>query len=174
MFTVLNLNLVSTMKRTLSSLLLAVAAAILLGPAPAHAQLFDHLRALSAARYPVGDPSVTATNVQGSEVEGPKDIAVADLDDDGKPDFAASNKDGSVTVYFGRGDGTFNPPLHLRTWADVPADLHGISVTNYVTNSCLYVSTNSWTDHGSINTNWTTVCVPGPTNVSSKVVSLSD
>ncbi len=153
---------------------LAIVAVLLLGAVSAQAQILDHLRALSFGRYPVGDPAITLTNGVGGEIEGPKDIAVADLDGDGKPDFAASNKDGSVTVYFGRGDGNFDPPLHLRTWAEVPADLHGTFVTNYVTNSCIYVLTNSWDDHGVLNTNWTTVCVPGPTNVTANVVSLSE
>jgi hypothetical protein len=141
---------------------------------PAHAQLFDHLRALADTRYPVGDPAVAVTNIHGQNVEGPKDIAVADLDGDGKADFAAANKDGSVTVYFGAGDGTFSLPKHLRTWANTPADQGGLSFTNYVTNSCTRVWTNSWVDHGTIKTNWTWVCVPGPTTVTTDVVLLSD
>src|SRR5262245_24672997 len=84
-----------------------------MGTLSARAQLFDNLRVLGGARYPVGDPSVTVTNLDGVEVEGPKDVAVADLDGDGKPDLAASNKDGSVTLYFGVGDGTFSNIMHL-------------------------------------------------------------
>jgi hypothetical protein len=79
---------------------------------PAHGQLLGHLRALGGTRYPVGDPTLTVTNAFGREEDGPKDIAVADLDGDGKADFAAANKDGSVTVYFGTGDGRFGAPTH--------------------------------------------------------------
>ncbi|PYJ02743.1 MAG: hypothetical protein DME25_15400 [Verrucomicrobia bacterium] len=76
--------------------------------------LFDNLRALSS-RLPVGDPSLTPTNSNGQILDGPKDIAVADLDGDGLADFAVANKDGSVTVYFGLGGAQFSPPTHLHT-----------------------------------------------------------
>lgn len=114
-----------------------------LGVLSAEAQLFENLRVLGGLRYPVGDPSVTATNLEGQPVEGPKDIAVADLDGDGKPDLAASNKDGSVTVLYGEGDGKFGDVHHLRTWVDVPADLLVFYFTNYYTNTyCDYQPTN--------------------------------
>src|SRR5437016_530769 len=93
------------MKRKLLALL---SAALVFSTTSASAQLFDNLRSLAGLRYPVGDPALASTNSNGAEVEGPKDIAVADLDGDGKPDFAASNKDGSVTVRYGLGDGTFS------------------------------------------------------------------
>jgi hypothetical protein len=141
---------------------------------PAHSQLLDHLRALSGTRYPVGDPSVTVTNRFGDPEDGPKDIAVADLDGDGKADFAASNKDGSVTVYFGLGDGTFASALHLRTWTNAPADANGIVLTELHTNTCMLVLTNSWEQGGTNNTNWTWVCVPGTTNVTTNLVSLTE
>jgi len=140
----------------------------------ARAQLLDHLEMLGGSRYPVGDPSVTVTNIHGQDVEGPKDIAVADLDGDGKADFAAASKDGSVTLYFGAGDGTFSPPSHLRTWMNAPADQGGLFFTRYVTNTCIQGWTNSWIDHGTNNTNWTWVCVPGPTNVTTNVIALAD
>src|SRR4051812_36995789 len=98
-----------SMKRTLP-LLIGAALFLSLGSAPA--QLFDNLRSLAGPRYAVGDPALTSTNDSGSEIEGPKDIAVGDLDGDGKPDFAASNKDGSVTLRYGVGDGTFSEPQH--------------------------------------------------------------
>ena len=139
-----------------------------------HAQLFENLKLLGGSRHPVGDPSVAVTNIYGLDVEGPKDITVADLDGDGKADFAAANKDGSVTVYFGAGDGTFSAPTHLRTWMNVPADQGGLAFTQYETNTCTSVFTNLWIEHGTNNTNWTWVCVPGPTNVTTNVISLSD
>src|SRR5438094_46225 len=103
-------------------LLAAGVAALLLAISPASAQLFDNLRSLAGTRYLVGDPALSTTNSYGEEVEGPKDVAVADLDGDGKPDFAASNKDGSVTVRYGIGDGTFGEAHHLHTFVTVPSD----------------------------------------------------
>src|SRR5438477_7897909 len=76
--------------------------------------LFDNLRAFST-RLPVGDPDLAPTNSGGQILDGPKDIAVADLNGDGLPDFAVANKDGSVTVYFGLGNARFGPPTHLHT-----------------------------------------------------------
>src|ERR1041385_7710844 len=123
------------------------------GSLAARAQLLDHLRALTVARLPVGDPSVTVTNIAGQPTDGPKDIAVADLDGDGHSDFAVSDKDGSITVYFGQGDGTFVSPLFLRTWTNAPLDTAGYAITNYVTN-CTAVWTNSWDSNGIHQTNW--------------------
>ena len=92
---------------------------------PVSAQLFENLQALSS-RLKVGDPTVAATN----SIDGPKGIAVADLNGDGKPDLAVANTDGTVTLYFGVGDGSFGPATHLQTGAQelrgiVCADLTG-------------------------------------------------
>jgi hypothetical protein len=144
------------------------------GLCSANAQVLDHLRALTGTRFPVGDPSVTVSNINGLPTDGPKDIAIADLDGDGKRDFAASDKDGSITVYFGQGDGTFGAPLHLRTWTTAPADPGGFSVTNYVTNYCNWVWTNNWESNGIIQTNWSMACIPGETNITAEVHLLSD
>src|SRR5947208_2281699 len=84
--------------------------------ASAQSPLFDHLRAFAQGRLPVGDPASVVTNNYGGDLDGPKDVAVADLDGDGHQDFAAAGKDGSITVYFGLGDGSFDAPLYLRTW----------------------------------------------------------
>ncbi|MGH9360992.1 MAG: FG-GAP repeat domain-containing protein, partial [Thermoanaerobaculia bacterium] len=73
------------------------------------AQLFDHLKAFGG-RLELGDPELRT-----SGVEGPKDVAAGDLDGDGDPDLAASNLDGTVTVYFNGGRGEFKDPIHLRT-----------------------------------------------------------
>src|SRR5436190_4449251 len=59
-------------------------------------QLFDNLKAFSN-RLPVGDPAV----VDIQQNDGPKGIAAADLDGDGRPDLVAADIDGTVTVYFG-------------------------------------------------------------------------
>ena len=123
---------------------------LLFGGWSAEAQLFENLRALGGQRLPVGDPSVTSTNLNGVAVDGPKDIAVADLDGDGTPDLAASDKDGSVTLYFGVGDGTFAGAQHLRTWTTVPADLQTLYFTNYYTNS--------FCDYQPLATNFTLTC----------------
>ena len=139
----------------------------------ASAQFLDHLRALSVARFPIGDPAVTVSNIYGLPQDGPKDIAVADLDGDGTADFAGSDKDGSITVYFGNGDGTFTAPLYLRTWTTAPADLRGFVATNYTTN-CTQVYTNYWESNGVTQTNWAWVCLPGSTNIYESVYQLSD
>lgn len=78
--------------------------------APLKAQLFNNLTAY-ASRWPVGDPSVRATN----SPDGPKGIATADFNGDGRPDLAVANTDGTVTIYRGTGQGKFAPPLHLQT-----------------------------------------------------------
>ena len=106
----------------------------LLMSAPASAQLFDNLRALGGTRYAVGDPALVVTNLYGQRVDGPKDVAVGDLDNDGYQDFAAANKDGTVTVRFNNRDGTFGLPLHLHTVTNGPSDLRCFYTTNYFTN----------------------------------------
>ena len=73
---------------------------------PAHGQLFDNLRDL-VRRFPVGPLA--------HSFDGPKGIASADLDGDGNADLAVSNTDGSVTVFFGLGNGRFRAPVHLST-----------------------------------------------------------
>ena len=89
----------------------------------ATAQVLSHLQAL-VQRLPVGNPVVA------SATDGPKGIACADLDQDGTNDLAIANTDGSVTVYFAKGDGSFSLPLHLASDAGslrdiVIADLTG-------------------------------------------------
>ncbi len=130
------------MKRLRNGLVLIVAT-LGFGLGYGHAQLFDNLRALAGSRYPVGDPQLTVTNLHGEPVVGPKDIAVADLDGDGKPDFAVANKDGTVTVYFGVGDGTFSDERHLRTRQELPLDLQRFWFINIYTNIyCDWQATN--------------------------------
>src|SRR6266542_1497398 len=130
------------MKRSRTGIALIVAT-LAFGLGDVHAQLFDNHRALAGSRYPVGDPLVAITNLHGEPVQGPKDIAVADLDGDGKPDFAVANKDGTVTLYFGVGDGTFTDETHLRTRLDLPLDLRLFWLTSIYTNTyCEWQATN--------------------------------
>ncbi|MEY2883732.1 MAG: hypothetical protein RL490_1456, partial [Pseudomonadota bacterium] len=98
-----------------------IACSLLTGTASA--QLFDNLQALSS-RLRVGDPHVTATN----SIDGPKGIAVADLNGDGKPDLAVANTDGTVTLFFGVGDGSFGPATHLQTGVE---ELRGIVCADF-------------------------------------------
>src|SRR5881296_1354581 len=101
------------------------AALILTAPAT-RAGLLDNLPKLNLdQRLPVGDPLLTPTN----GTDGPKSIVVADFDGDQKADIAVANKDGSITVYYGKGDSTFDGPVHLHAGTNelrglVAADLH--------------------------------------------------
>src|SRR5438309_1303958 len=87
---------------------LIASAALLSQNAPA--QLFDNLKAFGN-RLSVGDPAIAAPN----QKDGPKGIFVADLDGDGRADIVASDIDGTVTVYFGEGEGKFGSPLYLHS-----------------------------------------------------------
>src|SRR5438876_2097017 len=112
---------VALLKRCFTIVLLAAT----LLPQSAPGQLFDNLKAFGN-RLSVGDPAVTSLQ-QG---DGPKGIAVADLDGDGRPDLAIADLDGSVTVYFGEALGQFSAPIYLHTGVDelrgiVCADLTG-------------------------------------------------
>jgi hypothetical protein len=89
------------------------------------AQLLDHLQAFPD-RIAVGDPLVHSYENK----EGPKGVASADFNGDGKPDLAAANLDGTITILTGQGGGKFSAPLHLRTGAHelrgvIAADLNG-------------------------------------------------
>jgi hypothetical protein len=151
--------------------LLFLAVSFVLSP---QAQVFDHLRALAGSRFPMGDPFTTVTNLNGHVEDGPKDIAVADLDMDGKLDVLASDKDGSITIYYGKGDGNFSVPSILRTWIGAPRDAQGLSMLKVITNNTLCMMTNRWESNGIIMTNWTLVCLPGIENTVTNKVLLSD
>src|ERR1043165_2175089 len=104
-----------------------MAALVLWAGEKAEAHMMDQWEAIPlGTRLTVGDPALSPTN----GLDGPKDIVVADFDGDGKPDLAVSNKDGSVTVYYGKGDSKFDGPVHLHTGTNelrgiVAADFHG-------------------------------------------------
>jgi hypothetical protein len=89
--------------------------------------LFDNLRAFGT-RLDVGDPALSPTNQSGQIIDGPKDIAVADLDGDTRPDLAVANKDGSITIFLGAGGGQFGPPTHLHTGG---GELRGIACADF-------------------------------------------
>ncbi len=157
--------------KTFAQGIFSIVAAYCLTSVVGQAQLFDNLRVLGGSRYAVGDPSVTTTNRFGEVLEGPKEIAVADLDGDGVPDLAVSNKDGSVTLRYGDGEGNFGPAEHLRTWVIAPLDLHAFYFTN--------VYTNVYCDYRP--TNFTTTCytvftppVPPAGTISSNVVCFTN
>ena len=86
-----------------------VVCVLVVSPAPrVRAQLFENLEAFGN-RLDVGDPDESSQWQRGNE--GPKGIAAADLDGDGSMDLAASNLDGTVTVYLNDGAGSFFEPL---------------------------------------------------------------
>jgi len=66
-------------------------------------------------------------------VFNPRGVAIADFNGDGNLDFAVTspqgNKDSSVAVFYGRGDGTFFGPIHYSTHVDAitvtSADFNG-------------------------------------------------
>ncbi len=96
------------MYRSLSFTCLLLFATVLSAPG----QLFKNLQQFSS-RIKVGDPQVESRTGR----EGPKSLCLDDLDADGRPDFIAGNLDGTITVAFGNGGLSFEPPIHLRTGA---------------------------------------------------------
>ena len=103
----------------------AAALALCCAVPPLRAQLLSNLQSFPD-RIAVGDPQTQASENK----EGPKGIASADFNGDGKPDLAAGNLDGTITVLMGLGGGSFSPPQHLHTNAlelrsVIGADLNG-------------------------------------------------
>lgn len=88
-------------------------AGLLTGITALPAQVTNNIQSFTS-RVPVGDPATAASD----GAEGPKGIATADFDGDGRADIAAGNLDGTITVLRGQGGGQFSPPLHLQTNAD--------------------------------------------------------
>jgi len=95
----------STHRRALPAL-----TSLLLSVLPLHAQLLTNLQSFPE-RVSVGDPLTTSNDLK----EGPKGVATADFNGDGKPDLAAGNLDGTITVLIGLGGGKFEAPRHIRT-----------------------------------------------------------
>jgi hypothetical protein len=83
------------------------------------AQIFSNLQALV---YQVQISSLSTPQ------DGPKGIATADFDGDGKQDMTVANTDGSVVVFFGTGGGRFTPGLRLPTFA---GSLRGIVCADF-------------------------------------------
>ncbi len=82
-------------------------------PAASYGQISSGLQGLTN-RIPVGDPAVLARDYQ----EGPKGIATADFNQDGKPDIISANLDGTLSLIFATTDGKFLPARHIRTGAE--------------------------------------------------------
>lgn len=100
---------------------------------PVGAQLLNNLDAFPD-RTKVGDPGIEA----GGDNEGPKGVATADFNGDGRPDLAVSNLDGTVTLLIGVGDLEFARGIHLKTGAEtlrgiIAADLNGDSQIDIAT-----------------------------------------
>src|SRR4051794_27475485 len=95
-----------------------LAVATILSPLLGRAQLFENLQALSN-RIKVGD-----------SLAAPKGLIAADLDGDGKADWAVSRLDGKLEVAFGQGNGKFEALLEIPSPAGalrqlIAADLNG-------------------------------------------------
>ena len=73
----------------------------LLDEKQASGQLFENLKAFGS-RLDVGDPGISSGWQNGNE--GPKGVVARDLNGDGAPDLAASNLDGTLTVYLSKGE----------------------------------------------------------------------
>lgn len=100
-------------------------AALVLSVLPLRAELFGNLESFTD-RIAVGDPLTPALQSE----EGPKGLASADFNGDGRPDLAVGNLDGTITVLMSLGGGRFAPPQHIRTGSlelrnVLAADLNG-------------------------------------------------
>jgi len=115
----------------LSTLLALIGWLIL--PGNLQAQLFENLRSLDP-RYPVGDLSIT------NATRGPKGIVAGDFNGDGRADFAVSDKNGSVTLYFSLGGAGFEPPFYLQTGNH---ELRGIVAADFNKDGRLDIATAS-------------------------------
>src|SRR5258705_402648 len=82
----------------------------------AHAQLFTNLQSLGT-RLKAGDPSVIAT----SSPEGPKGIATADFDGDGRIDLAIAGTTNGLRQVANLGDASFETVI----------DIHSLAATNW-------------------------------------------
>ncbi|HEY0456771.1 MAG TPA: hypothetical protein VGE41_10380, partial [Verrucomicrobiae bacterium] len=84
-------QLSSKAKNTLVVLSVFLVTSLVSGAATTH--IFENLQKFGL-RLVVGDPDLTPANT----TDGPKDIAVADLNGDNHSDLVVANKDGSVTL----------------------------------------------------------------------------
>ncbi len=72
--------------------------------------------------------------------QGPAHLLAADLNQDGEADLVSTNaKDSSLTIFFGQGDGTFQPPQNVRVAAEpthgAAGDLNHDGIPDLVVNS---------------------------------------
>jgi type II secretory pathway component GspD/PulD (secretin) len=64
--------------------------------------------------------------------KGPVGVAIADYNGDGHPDLAVANQDGTISILFGNGDGTFQAeasPCSLPTCIQIPGVTSGSTTT---------------------------------------------
>ncbi|HWB03670.1 MAG TPA: FG-GAP-like repeat-containing protein [Verrucomicrobiales bacterium] len=89
---------------TLPALCLGLAVQVCAQSPPNGTQLFQNLQKLGTS-FNVNNPAVVSL----SGNEGPKGLAAADFDGDGRNDLAAANHDGTVAILFGSSTGGFEP-----------------------------------------------------------------
>ncbi|MEM7234128.1 MAG: FG-GAP-like repeat-containing protein, partial [Planctomycetota bacterium] len=90
------------------------------------AQLLDHLDVFGQ-RLPVSPGELPEDSTEIG-VRGPKGIVNGDFDGDQNVDIATCNVDGTISVFFGEGDGKFAEPVIVETDAVTLRDLAAIDI----------------------------------------------
>src|SRR5947209_4460031 len=75
----------------------------------------------SHAVTPVPPPVGFAAASNQATGYNPRDVAVADLNGDGRPDIVTANDDNSVSVLLGNGDGTFQGHKESPVPSSIPS-----------------------------------------------------